>query len=531
MPSPPEKLRSWRRLAKLAERGVASEGGRLALSRAASSATVRSLGVRVGPLLVELSRQGIGKETLAALVELAQESQLPDAVEAQFRGDRINATEDRAVLHTALRAPAAARPASVADEIEREQRRMLDFAEALRSGRRVGCTGRPIRTLVHVGIGGSHLGPHLVCEALASPPGRLPPDIRFLANIDGHAAATTLAGLDPETTFFAVVSKSFGTEETLANAAAARSWLLERTLQPKALVHHFAAITANVEAAREFGIAPDTCFPMSDSVGGRFSVWSAVGLPVAARIGRQGFVDFLGGAHRMDRHFRSAPVERNAPMLLALVGLLNANFRGASSHAVLAYDGRLRRLPDYLQQLEMESNGKSVRTDGEASAVHTAPVIWGGEETNGQHAFHQLLHQGTRTVSADLVAVVNPAHRHLEQHERLLAHCLAQGEALELGDNAEDPHRRTPGNRPTTTILLDELTPHALGALLALYEHKVFCAGRLLQVNSFDQWGVELGKRLAAPVRQTLATGVVRPETDPTTAALLDAIRGRRLRQ
>lgn len=490
----------------------------------------KPLAVRVGPLLAEFSRQGVGEQMLATLADLAAESALPEAAESQFRGDPINVTERRAVLHTALRAPRNERPPSVRDIVEREQRRMLDFAEGLRLGKRVGFTGKPIRTLVHIGIGGSHLGPHLVCEALAPPPGRRPPDIRFLANIDGHATAAALARLDPETTFFAVVSKSFGTEETLANAAAARSWFLERTLQPAALAHHFAAITANVEAAREFGIAPDACFAMWDWVGGRFSVWSAVGLPVAVRIGREGFLDFLAGAHRMDRHFRSAPVERNAPMLLALAGLLNANFRGASSHAVLAYDGRLRRLPDYLQQLEMESNGKSVRADGESSVVHTAPVVWGGEGTNGQHAFHQLLHQGTRTVSADLVAVVNPAHRHAQQHERLLAHCLAQGEALERGDNAEDPHRRTSGNRPTTTILLDELTPHALGALLALYEHKVFCAGRLLQINSFDQWGVELGKRLAAPIRQALASGAGRGQIDPTTATLLDTIRGRRVR-
>jgi len=514
----PEELRSWRRLAKLAERGAGGWGEHRP-----------PLAVRVGPVLADFSRQGIDAQMLTAMTDLAAESALPDAVEAQFRGAAINITERRAVLHTALRAPWRERPGSVRDMVGREQDRMLDFAEGLRRGERTGHTGRPIRTLVHIGIGGSHLGPHLVYEALASSPGRPPPDIRFLANVEGHAIATTLAGLDPETTFFAVVSKSFGTEETLANAAAARSWFLERTMQPAALASHFAAITANVELAGDFGIAPDACFPMWDWVGGRFSVWSAVGLPVAVRIGRQGFLDFLGGAHRMDRHFRSAPAARNAPMLLALAGLLNANFRGASSHAVLAYDGRLRRLPDYLQQLEMESNGKSVRSDGEASAVHTAPVIWGGEETNGEHAFHQLLHQGTRAVSADLVAVANPAHRHGEQHERLLAHCLAQGEALELGDDTEDPHRRTPGNRPTTTILLDELTPHALGALLALYEHKVFCAGRLLQINSFDQWGVELGKRLAAPVRRALASGAVRPETDPTTAALLDAIRGRRL--
>ena len=486
--------------------------------------------MRVGPLYAEFSRQGIDEQVLAALVDLAAESALPEAVEAQFRGDPINVTERRAVLHTALRAPKDERPATVRDMVEREQARMLDFAESLRLGQRTGYTGKPFRTLVHIGIGGSHLGPHLVCEALASPPGRRSPEIRFLANIDGHATEETLTGLDPETTLFVVVSKSFGTEETLANAAAARSWFLERTLRQEALAHHFAAITANVDAAREFGIASEACFPMWDWVGGRFSVWSAVGLPAAVQIGRERFLDFLAGAHRMDRHFRTAPVERNAPMLLALAGLLNANFRGASSHAVLAYDHRLRRLPDYLQQLEMESNGKSVRIDGEGSAVHTAPVVWGGEETNGQHAFHQLLHQGTRTVSADLVAVVNPGHGRVEQHERLLAHCLAQGEALALGDNAEDPHHRTPGNRPTTTILLDELTSHALGALLALYEHKVFCAGRLLQINSFDQWGVELGKRLAAPIRQALAAGDPKGETNATTAALLDVIRGRRLR-
>ena len=508
---------------------MTAEGGRLSLPDAARrGATAPSLAVRVGPLLVEFARQGIDEQTLAALVQLAQESHVPDAIEAQFRGEAINTTEGRAVLHTALRAPVNERPASVADEIEREQGRMLDFAEALRTGEHVGFTGKPIRTLIHIGIGGSHLGPHLACEALARPPGRRPPDIRFLANIDGHATAAALAGLDPETTFFVAVSKSFGTEETLANAVAARSWFLERALQPAALARHFGAITANVEAAREFGVCAQTCFPMWDWVGGRFSVWSAVGLPVAVRLGRQGFRDFLAGAHRMDRHFRTAPIERNVPMLLALAGILNANFRGASSHAVLAYDHRLRRLPDFLQQLEMESNGKSVRADGEPGAVHTAPVVWGGEETNGQHAFHQLLHQGTRTVSADLIAVVDPGHRHLDHHQRLLAHCLAQGEALQRGDNTEDPHRRTPGSRPTTTILLDELTPHALGALLALYEQKVFSAGTLLQINSFDQWGVELGKRLAVPIQQILASDTAPTADDPTTAALIAAIKARR---
>ncbi len=530
--APPEELRSWRRVARLAERGVvASEGGDLALPGADGRGVEEtSLAVRVGSLLAEFSRQGIDKEMLAALVQLAHESRLPDAAEAQFRGDRINTAEGRAALHTALRAPRSERPAAVADEVEREQGRLLDFAEALRRGERTGYAGKPIRALVHIGIGGSHLGPLLVCEALASPPGVRAPEVRFLANIDGHAGAVTLAGLDPETTFFVVASKSFGTEETLANAAAARSWFLERTLRPAALAQHFGAVTANVEAAREFGMAPEACFPMWDWVGGRFSVWSAVALPVVVRIGRHGFLDFLAGAHGMDRHFRTAPIERNAPMLLALVALLNANFRGASSHAVLAYDHRLRRLPDYLQQLEMESNGKSVRIDGESSAIHTAPVIWGGEETNGQHAFHQLLHQGTRTVSADLIAVINPAHRRAEHHQRLLAHYLAQGQAMQRGDSADDPHRRTPGKRPATSILLDELTPYALGALLALYEQKVFCAGTLLRINSFDQWGVELGKRLAAPIRQTLASNTNPAGTDPITAALVDDIRARRLR-
>ena len=483
--------------------------------------------MRVGPLLVDFSRQNIDRALLAELVHFAQESGLPEAVEAQFQGEAINVTEGRAVLHTALRASRSERPSAVAGEVEREQGRMLDFAEALRNGERVGFTGKPIRTLVHIGIGGSHLGPHLACEALSGARGRRTPETRFLANVDGHATAQALSGLDPETTLFVVVSKSFGTEETLANATQARSWFLERTLRPAALARHFVAVTANVQAAAVFGIPSDARFPMWDWLGGRFSVWSAPGLPVATSLGRQGFLDFLAGAHRMDRHFRSASVARNAPMLLALAGILNANLRGAASHAVLAYDHRLRRLPDYLQQLEMESNGKSVRATGEVSAVHTAPVVWGGEETNGQHAFHQLLHQGTRSVSADLVAVVNPAHHYQSHHQRLLAHCLAQGEALQLGDNqAADPHRRSPGNRPTTTILLDELSPHALGTLLALYEHKVFAAGTLLQINSFDQWGVELGKRLAAPIRQAL-TSTAEPE-DPATAALVQTIRTRR---
>ena len=509
-PRPPERLAAWRRLGALAERAAqAPEGDRFARFSA-----------RLGPLLVDYSRQRIDESVRQALVALAEESCLDAAIRDLFAGKKVNNTEGRSAEHTTLRLPKDACPGPVLQARER----FLDIAEAVREGRRRGFSGRPFETVLHIGIGGSHLGPELCMQALG---GTDAPEVRFLANVDGAAASRLLAGLDPATTLVVVVSKSFTSLETRRNAQTVRSWFLERTCEPAALAKHFLAVTANVQACADFGLPPENRLPMWDWVGGRFSLWTAAGLPVAIALGRDGFEELLAGAHLVDEHFRRAPLDENLPLLLALLQVWNTNFGGAATHAVLAYDHRLRRLPEFLQQLEMESNGKSVRRDGEPTGAHTSPVVWGGEETNGQHAFHQLLHQGTRAFSADLIASIRPNHRLADHHHWLLANCLAQGKAMDEGRDGENAHRRVAGGHPTTTLLLDELTPHALGALLALYEHKAFCLGALWQVNPFDQFGVELGKSLAEPIHDELSRGVAGAQ-DPTTAGLLAAIRSKR---
>ena len=514
--SAPERLASWHRLAVLAEqragKPIDAEPGRF-----------EKYSGRVGPVFIDYSKQRIDAEVMAALIALATESGIETNIEALFNGEHVNTTEDRPALHTALRAPDGDGPEAVAHLVEAERTRFLQFAADIRTGRWTGHTGKAIRTVVHIGIGGSHLGPALVCQALAPD---ADPEIRFLANIDGDAATRTLAGLDPATTLFIVVSKSFTTLETQINAATARSWFVERTCEPDAVPRHFVAVTANDAAAATFGLPPANRFAMWDWVGGRYSLWSSVGLPIAIALGRAGFEDLLAGAHRMDGHFRRAPLARNLPVMLALLQVWNTNFIGAATHAVLAYDRRLRLLPNYLQQLEMESNGKSVRHDGEPVATHTAPVIWGGEETNGQHAFHQLLHQGTRAFSADLIAAVGPGHDLEEHHRWLLANCLAQSQAMlqgrrqdQLSHEPLSQHRQMPGNHPSTTILLDALTPNALGALLALYEHKAFCAAAIWQINSFDQWGVELSKALTQPIHKDLGGASVENAIDDFSQA------------
>lgn len=524
-PAPPERLPAWQRLAALAARQADADLPRLDAHRLARFSR------RLGPLLVTFARQRVDDETREALLALATQSGLEGAVRALCAGRPVNVTEDRSALHMALRAAddlredavgndaAAARAAAEARQV---RKRFLDFAEDVRNGRCAGDGGRPIDAVVHIGIGGSQLGPALAVDAL----GGDGPQVRFLANVDGAALRAALAGLDPATTLAIVASKSFATEETLANAAAVRSWFVERTCDPGVVARHFAAVTANVGAARGFGIAPERCWPLWDWVGGRFSIWSATGLPVAIAAGCERFLALLSGAREVDAHFRDAPLADNLPAMLALLDVWNGNFLGAAAHAVLAYDHRLRRLPEHLQQLEMESNGKSTRLDGQPSGVETAPVVWGGEGTNGQHAYHQLLHQGTRPVSVDFVACA-AGDGAAERQNALLANCLAQSEALWHGRDNADPHRRVPGGRPSTTILLDELTPRALGALLALYEHKVFCAGAIWQVNSFDQWGVEVGKQLAAPIRGALA-GAREALGDPQTNRLVAEARRRR---
>lgn len=451
---------------------------------------------------VDFSRQQVTAEVMTTLVKLCNQAGLARAIEQQFSGAMINTSEQRPALHSALRAPFDERPPAVADIIEQELERLYAFATAVRSGQWRGYTGKTIRSLVHIGIGGSHLGPELAYSALASPAD--PFEVRFLANLDGQAAADALLGMDPETTLCIVVSKSFTTLETKRNADLVRSWFIERTGRIDAIPQHFVAVTTNLSAAAQFGIPKDNLFAMWDWVGGRYSLWSAVGMPLLLSWGESQFSDMLAGAHALDKHLRTAPFEENLPVLMAAIGIWNYNFLGAQSLAVLSWERRLRLLPDYLQQLEMESNGKSVDRDGNALGYPTMPVLWGGEECNGQHAFHQMLHQGNRPYAADLVATITPEHPHQEHHDWQLASLLGQAEAMELGEQPDDPNRVVAGKRPTTTILLDTLDPHTLGTLLALYEQKVFCQGVLWNVNSFDQWGVEIGKRLAGGIHPAL---------------------------
>ncbi len=477
-----------------------------------------ALRVRTDGVLFDFSRQRIDREVLAGLLSLAREREWRLRVRQLVEGAAVNSSEDRPALHTALRSPAGETP-PVAEEAAGTLSQVKRFAEAVQNGSWRGCSGKAIADVVNIGIGGSDLGPRLVVEALQPAGGR--PALHFVPNIDGHAIATTLAGLNPETTLFVLASKSFTTRETLVNGETARSWFIERTGRAGALARHFVAVTANRDAATEFGLPAENLLPMWDWVGGRFSLWSAVGLPIAIALGTRAFDDLLRGAYAMDRHFQSAPADVNAPLLAALLGIWNTNFLGAASHAVLAYDERLRLLPEYLQQLETESNGKRVRHDGSPVGVHTTPILWGGTGTTGQHAFHQLLHQGTRSFTADFIVCASFEHGLEDHHRWLLANALGQGKAMALGNRVDNPHRAVPGNHATNTIVVDRLTPTTIGALLAFYEHKVFCQGLIWDINSFDQWGVELGKELATTVFAQLA-GESTAGQDRSTRSLIE---------
>ncbi len=475
-----------------------------ALSAAEERYSASSLSVRLGELLVDFSRQGIAPDTLQELIKLADQSKLKEAIDDQLSGVHINSSEDRAVLHSALRAPFEQRPAEVAQVIETESERLAAFVASVRSNRWRGYTGKAIRTVVHIGIGGSHLGPELVYKALSRPTDAI--QVRFLANLDGQSARDALHSLDPETTLFIVVSKSFSTLETKMNASTARSWFIERTGDLAAIPKHFVSVTSNLQAAAEFGMPEENLFAMWDWVGGRYSLWSAVGLPLMLALGEAEFAEILAGAHELDQHMANTDFAHNLPVLMALIGIYNYNFRHVESLAVLTYEARLKLLPDFLQQLETESNGKSVDKNGDPVQCKTMPVLWGGEESIGQHSFHQLLHQGNRAFTADFIGTCVPDHELPDHHDWQLANMLAQAEAMQYGEASDDPQRRVAGRRPTTTILLDALTPRALGTLLALYEQKVFCQGIIWGVNSFDQWGVELGKKLANRIHPAIAT-------------------------
>jgi glucose-6-phosphate isomerase len=492
-------------------------------------------------LFLDYSKNRLDGRTLALLANLARERGVERLRDAMFAGDKINLTEQRAVLHTALRAPQDKQinidGQDITADVHGVLARIKTFSDAVRAGHWLGHTGRAITDIVNIGIGGSDLGPKMVCLALrqfAHP--RL--TMHFVSNVDGHDMDAALSRVNPETTLFIIASKTFTTAETMMNANTARTWFLKQASE-EALAKHFVAVSTNVEAIKKFGIDPDNMFPFWDWVGGRYSVWSAIGLPVALCVGYGYFADFLAGAHAMDEHFRTAPIEQNLPTILALVGFWNREFLGCPSVSIAPYHQDLNRFPAYLQQLEMESNGKRVTRAGDTiTDYETCPVIWGDVGTNGQHAYFQLLHQGTDVTPIDFIAALRPAHEFQNHHAALLANCFAQSEAFMKGKTADEvrqdlagqdaaeierlvPHKTFPGNRPSNTILMEYLTPATLGALIALYEHKTFVQGALWDVNSFDQWGVELGKVLAKKIEAELNGEAQPAQHDGSTNGLI----------
>ncbi|WP_437881595.1 glucose-6-phosphate isomerase [Pseudomonas sp. LRF_L74] len=500
-------------------------------------------------LLLDYSKNLITEETRDLLVQLAREAGLEQAIHALFDGEPLNASEQRPALHTALRRPIGdyveVDGENVMPDVHRVLNQMTDIVGRIHSNLWRGYSEKTITDVVNIGIGGSFLGPQLVSEALL-PYTQNGVRCHYLANIDGSEFHDVAGKLNAETTLFIVSSKSFGTLETLKNAQAARTWYLARGGTEEKLYRHFIAVTSNNQAAIEFGIREKNIFPMWDWVGGRYSLWSAIGLPIALAIGMSNFKELLSGAYSMDTHFRTTSFEKNMPVLLALLGVWYGNFWGAQSHAILPYDHYLRNITKHLQQLDMESNGKSVRQDGSPVSTDTGPVIWGGVGCNGQHAYHQLLHQGTQLIPADFIVPVVSYNPVADHHQWLYANCLSQSQALMLGKNREEaeaelrgkglpedevqrlaPHKVIPGNRPSNTLALERISPRRLGALVAMYEHKVFVQSVIWGINAFDQWGVELGKELGKGVYQRL-TGWDQPVAeDGSTQGLIDFFRSR----
>jgi len=501
-------------------------------------------------LFLDFSKNKITGDVVDHLAALAKTADLEGARGRMFAGEAINVTEGRAVLHTALR-DLTTRSYHVEGEnisplIHTELEKMKAFAASIHSEARKGYSGKAIDTVVNIGIGGSDLGPQMVVEALR-PYWLKGRRTFFVSNIDGQHISDTLALLDPETTLFIVASKTFTTQETMTNAQTARTWFLNQGGTPAHLAQHFIALSSNAAAVEAFGIDPENMFTFWDWVGGRYSLWSAIGLSIALQIGFDTFEKLLRGAHAMDEHFRSAPLQNNMPVILGLIGVWNRNFMGAASHAILPYDQHLHRLPAYLQQVDMESNGKRVSTLGKPVTVKTGPVLFGEPGVNGQHAFYQLLHQGTELISADFIAPAISQAETGDHHPKLLANFLAQTQALMRGKTEKEvreelaaegrtkskidalaPHKVFPGDRPTNSLLMEKLTPETLGALIALYEHKIFCQGVIWEINSFDQWGVELGKRLAKEILPEIAArGEEKPAAtchDASTNSLIDQI-------
>ncbi|WP_454721021.1 MULTISPECIES: glucose-6-phosphate isomerase [Cupriavidus] len=488
-------------------------------------------------LYLDYAKNRITPQTFALLMQLADEAGVASRRDAMFAGDHINATEDRAALHIALRAcPATVFKVDgkpVTPAIHGVLDRMRAFSERVRSGTWTGATGKRITDVINIGIGGSDLGPRMVCRALSHLAGG-GPRMHFVSNVDGTELAETLARLDPEQTLVIVCSKTFTTLETMANANSARAWFLSHGVSQAQLASHFAAVSTNVEAVRAFGIDPAHMFEFWDWIGGRFSLWSSVGLSIALAVGYDAFADLLAGGRAMDQHFASAPLERNMPVVLGMIGIWYRNFFGMPTSCMAPYSTSLELFPAFLQQLEMESNGKSVQLDGRHVRAHTAPVVWGSAGTNGQHAYFQLIHQGSQIVPVDFVAPLRPPRELPGHHAKLLANCFAQGEALMRGRGADElraagmtdevriAHMVFEGNRPSNTLLMEDITPRTLGALIALYEHRTFVQGVVWNINSFDQWGVELGKILAKPIEAELTGAAAAPAShDASTSGLI----------
>jgi glucose-6-phosphate isomerase len=545
MPSGRTRLSSWQALIEH-QRAVF----RLSLRElfAQDPARFRKFSLEHDGILLDWSKQLVEGETMRLLFALARECKVEAAIAGMFAGSRINTTENRAALHVALRAdkPVLLDGADVTRDVKSVLSAMARLTRGIHAGRVRGATGRPFTDAVNIGIGGSDLGPRLACEALA-PYSKARPRLHFVSNVDGAALASVLDRLNPATTLFIIASKTFTTAETLANARSARAWLAGRLGRKADAGRHFCAVTSAPGRAAEFGVPSDRIFPMWDWVGGRCSLWSAIGLPIALAVGIARFDEMRAGARAIDKHFAATPLEKNLPVILALLEIWNVNFLGRATRAVLPYDERLRQLPAYLQQLEMESCGKSVTRDGEPVGHETVPVVWGSAGTDGQHAYFQMLHQGTQAVAADFIACCRPRHRLRGHHDSLLANFLAQPEALAFGMTAAEaaaamradglpetevrrllPHRTFPGNRPSTSILLDELSPRALGGLIALHEHKVFVQSILWDVNAFDQWGVELGKRLASRILPELGAPAPVSTHDGSTNGLINHYRLRK---
>jgi len=504
---------------------------------AADTQRAQKFHIKWNDFLVDYSKNIINEQTLTLLQNLAKEAGLTGAIQSYFDGDAINRTEDRAVLHTALRAPQTAdikyEGVNVMPEVYAVKNKIKQFTEEVISGSKTGYTGKPFTTVVNIGIGGSDLGPHMVVEALKYYKNQL--NVRFISNVDGDHVIESLKGLDPETTLFVIVSKTFTTQETLTNAETAREWFLEHATQAD-VAKHFVAVSTNIKKVTEFGIDEANIFPMWDWVGGRFSLWSAVGLSIALAVGFDNFDKLLKGANDMDEHFKTTPFEANLPVVLALLSIWYNNFFGAESEALIPYTQYLSKLAPYLQQGTMESNGKSVGRDGNPVNYQTGTIIWGEPGTNSQHAFFQLIHQGTKLIPTDFIGFVQPLYGNQDHHDKLMSNFFAQTEALlsgkteatvraeftKAGVTQEKADYLTPfkvftGNKPTNTFLIKKLTPETLGSLVALYEHKIFVQGVIWNIFSFDQWGVELGKQLANSILDEIVSGTVKQHDSSTS--------------